>query len=114
MHRDPYVYSLHKGSPFTFIIFTSNDEASSLYEDALVHTLLVRSCDVCLILVNYGSSIYLIFLTTNEALWVKDSDITKKEMPLRGFNSSTTHVFGTMVLPIDEEKIGIGSAILIL
>lgn len=50
-----YNYSLHEGSSSPSIIFTSNDEASSLYEDPLEVILRVGLYDVCKILVGIGS-----------------------------------------------------------
>lgn len=38
-HGIPYVCNLHKGSPFSSLIFTSNDDFSFPREDPLVITL---------------------------------------------------------------------------
>lgn len=99
-HVMPHVYNLHEGSPSSSIIFTINDETSSAYKDSLVITLWVGSYDVCMIFVDTGSSVDLIFLIIMKALEIKDNDIIKKEFPLVGFNGNITYVIGILVLPV--------------
>lgn len=94
--RDLYIYNLGKGSWSTPITFTIKDETSSLFKDTLVIILRVGSCDVYL--VDTESLVDFIFLTTMWALGVQDGDITIKEMPLLGFNTSTMYIVGIMVL----------------
>lgn len=88
MSGDLCIYNLHEWSPSTSIIFTSNDKMSSPYKDSLVFMLWVGSCDGYRILIYTKSSIDLLFLIDMQELWVKDSNITKKKMPLVEFNST--------------------------
>lgn len=51
-----------------------------------------------MILVDIESSVDLLFFKTIQVLWVKDNDITKKEIPLLGFNINTIYVVRKVVL----------------
>lgn len=84
------VYSLHRKDTTTTITLNKEYKVTCSNEDTLVVTLRVELSDICHILVDPGSSINLLFLSMLHALEVHKKDITKKEIPLVGFNSSIT------------------------
>lgn len=58
----------------------------------------MESYNIYKILIDIRSSVDLLFLIIMHTLKVKFNNITKKELPLVGFNSSTMYAIGTVVL----------------
>lgn len=69
-----------------------------MYDDILVIIVYVASCEIRRVLIDNGSSFDLIYLTTLTEMRVPSLKITKKELPLIGFNGSMMISVGTIKL----------------
>lgn len=71
MHHAPYVYTMEKAMSSMRIKFNKKDETLSHYEDPLLITLIIKSYDVFLIVIDTGTLVDFLFHSSVRALGVK-------------------------------------------
>jgi len=75
------------------------------HDDALVITLDVANFEVSRILIDTGSSVDLIFLSTLERMGISKADVVGSPSPLVAFTSESAMSLGTIKLPVLAGKI---------
>ncbi|CAL9239528.1 unnamed protein product, partial [Arabidopsis halleri] len=75
------------------------------HDDALVITLDVANFEVSRILIDTGSSVDLIFLSTLERMGISRADIVGPPSPLVAFTSESAMSLGTIKLPVLAKKV---------
>lgn len=61
----------------------------------------VGGYDFCRVLIDIGSSLDLLFLSTLHALGIREEDIVKNKIPLVGFNNNMMYVIRMIKLSIN-------------
>lgn len=96
------VYNLKCKEPIFPIVFKGRKVLPPC-DDPLVVTVKIAHCEVCIILVDNGSSSHLLYMSTLLDIGIDPKEITQQKIMLVGFNGSVTMIMRTIRLSVFVE-----------